>query len=63
VKKAINLRLDELLLAELDLYASKLERTRTFLVEKAIVAYFDKLEAMLALQEAQHPTTSKPPLT
>ncbi len=37
-KKAINIRIDESLLQELDSYATELERSRTYLIEKAVKA-------------------------
>jgi predicted transcriptional regulator len=40
-KKAINIRLDETILSELDSYAKELDRTRTYLIEKAVTNYFD----------------------
>jgi len=36
------------LLSELDAYAKELERTRTYLIEKAITSYFDKLDEIIA---------------
>lgn len=48
MKKAINIRLDENLLAEIDEYAAELERTRTFIIEKAIGNYFDTLDEMIS---------------
>jgi predicted transcriptional regulator len=48
MKKPINIRLDEELLAELDSYAKELDRTRTFIIEKAISAYFDTLDEMIS---------------
>ena len=48
MKKAINVRLDENLLEELDAYAKELERTRTYLIEKAISSYFDTLDEMIS---------------
>jgi len=50
MKKAINIRLDESLLADLDSYASELDRTRTYIIEKAISAYFDTLDEMISDQ-------------
>lgn len=47
-KKAINLRMDETLLNDLDMYAKELDRTRTYLVEKAISSYFDNLDEMIS---------------
>ncbi len=48
MKKAINIRLDETLLSELDNYAKELDRTRTYIIEKAISAYFDTLDEMIS---------------
>ena len=48
MKKAINIRIDEDMLSDLDSYAHELERTRTFLIEKAVSAYFDTLDEIIA---------------
>lgn len=48
MKKAINIRLNESLLKELDNYAKELERSRTYIIEKAISAYFDVLDEIIA---------------
>ena len=48
MKKAINIRMDETLLAELDTYAHELERSRTYLIEKAVNTYFDTLDEMIS---------------
>ena len=48
MKKAINLRIDESLLEELDVYAKELDRTKTYLIEKAINNYFDSLDEMIS---------------
>ena len=48
MKKHINIRLDESLLANLDEYAKELDRTRTYIIEKAISAYFDTLDEMIS---------------
>ena len=48
MKKAINLRIDESLLEELDVYAKELDRTRTYLIEKAVSNYFDTLDEMIS---------------
>ena len=48
MKKAINIRMDESLLSELDSYAKELERSRTFIIEKAVSAYFDTLDEMIS---------------
>ncbi len=48
MKKAINIRINESLLKELDNYAKELERSRTYLIEKAISAYFDRLDEIIA---------------
>ena len=48
MKKAINLRIEESLLEELDTYAKELDRTRTYLIEKAVGNYFDTLDEMIS---------------
>ena len=48
MKKAINLRIEESLLEELDIYAKELDRTRTYLIEKAVGNYFDTLDEMIS---------------
>ena len=48
MKKAINLRIDESLLEELDVYAKELDRTRKYLIEKAVSNYFDTLDEMIS---------------
>lgn len=48
MKKAINIRMDETLLADLDAYAHELERSRTYLIEKAVSTYFDTLDEMIS---------------
>jgi len=48
MKKAINIRLEESLLADLDVYARELDRTRTYLIEKAVSTYFDTLDEMIS---------------
>ena len=48
MKKAINLRIDESLLEELDVYAKELDRTRTYLIEKAVSNYFDTLDEIIS---------------
>ena len=48
MKKAINIRLDEDLLYDLDNYAKELDRTRTYIIEKAISTYFDTLDEMIS---------------
>lgn len=48
MKKAINIRLEEEMLEQLDEYARELNKTRTSLVEKAIELYFDRLDEMIA---------------
>ena len=48
MKKAINIRMDETLLADLDSYAQELERSRTYIIEKAVSRYFDTLDEMIS---------------
>lgn len=50
MKKAINIRLDESLLSDLDNYAKELDRTRTYIIEKAVGNYFDTLDEMISDQ-------------
>jgi len=40
--------MDEALLSELDNYAKELERSRTYLIEKAVSTYFDTLDEMIS---------------
>jgi len=48
MKKAINIRMDETLLTDLDSYAKELERSRTYIIEKAVSSYFDTLDEMIS---------------
>lgn len=48
MKKVINLRMEEDILNELDMYAKELDRTRTYLIEKAVSSYFDTLDEMIS---------------
>ena len=48
MKKAINIRLDEALLFDLDNYAKELDRTRTYIIEKAVSSYFDTLDEIIS---------------
>jgi predicted transcriptional regulator len=48
MKKAINIRLDETLLSDLDNYAQELDRTRTYIIEKAVSSYFDTLDEIIS---------------
>ena len=40
--------MDENVLKELDHYGTILERTRTYLIEKAVAAYFDTLDEIVS---------------
>jgi predicted transcriptional regulator len=40
--------MDETLLTELDAYAQELERSRTYIIEKAVSTYFDTLDEMIS---------------
>jgi len=59
MKKAINIRIDETLLSELDNYAHELERSRTYLIEKAVSTYFDTLDEMVADKRIDNLKTGK----
>jgi len=48
MKKAVNIRLEENLLQNLDKYANELEKTRANLIENALEFYFDKLDEIVA---------------
>ena len=48
MKKAIKIRMDETLLTDLDSYAQELERSRTYIIEKAVSTYFDTLDEMIS---------------
>lgn len=48
MKKAINIRLEESLLSDLDSYAQELDRSRTYIIEKAVSTYFDTLDEMIS---------------
>ncbi len=48
MKKAINIRLEESLLSDLDSYAEELDRTRTYIIEKAVGRYFNTLDEMIS---------------
>ncbi|MEA3315178.1 MAG: CopG family transcriptional regulator [Campylobacterota bacterium] len=48
MKKAINIRMEESLLTDLDSYAKELDRTRTYIIEKAVGTYFDTLDEMIS---------------
>lgn len=48
MKKAINIRLEESLLSDLDNYAQELDRTRTYIIEKAVSAYLDTLDEIIS---------------
>jgi len=50
MKKAINIRIEQDLLNDLDMYAKELDRTRTYLIEKAVSNYFDTLDEMISDQ-------------
>ncbi len=48
MKKAINIRLDETMISEIDNYAKELERTRTYIIEKAVSNYIDLLDEIIS---------------
>lgn len=48
MKKAINIRLDETLLNEMDTIGKEIDRSRTWIIEKAVSAYMDTLDEMIA---------------
>lgn len=48
MKQAINIRIDKDLVSLLDRVAKEMDLTRTTLIERAILAYQDKLDEMIA---------------
>ncbi|SMM98213.1 hypothetical protein SPONN_1858 [uncultured Candidatus Thioglobus sp.] len=48
MKKAINIRIENSLLDSLDGYAQEMDRSRTYLIEKSIGAYFDTLDEIIS---------------
>ena len=40
--------MDENLLSDLDEYAKEMDRTRTYIIEKAVSAYFDTLDEIIS---------------
>ena len=48
MRQAINIRLDKEVVQHLDDSAQILEKTRTNLIERAIDAYFDQIDEMVA---------------
>lgn len=48
MKTQININIDNELLSDLDKYAVELNKTRASLIEKAISAYFDKLDELVS---------------
>jgi len=59
MKKAINIRMDETLLADLDSYAQELERSRTYIIEKAVSTYFDTLDEIISDKRIDELKTGK----
>ncbi len=62
MKKSINIRMDENILAELDRYGSLLERTRTYLIEKAVATYFDTLDEIISDQRIDDVKSGRTPV-
>ncbi|MFB1008625.1 MAG: CopG family transcriptional regulator [Sulfurospirillum sp.] len=48
MKKAINIRLEETLLNDMDAIGKEIDRSRTWIIEKAVSAYMDTLDEMIA---------------
>jgi len=46
--KNISIRLDDEIINQLDFYAKELERSRSYLIKKAITSYFNKLDEMIS---------------
>lgn len=54
--------MDENILAELDRYGSLLERTRTYLIEKAVATYFDTLDEIISDQRIDDVKSGRTPV-
>ena len=48
MKKSINIRLEETLLNDMDAIGKEIDRSRTWIIEKAVSAYMDTLDEMIA---------------
>jgi metal-responsive CopG/Arc/MetJ family transcriptional regulator len=48
MKTQINIDIDKELLSDLNKYALELKKTRAGIIEKAVSAYFDKLDEMVS---------------
>ena len=48
MKKILSVRVDEDIFEILNEYANELNKTKTFIIEKALENYFDKLDEMIA---------------
>jgi len=48
MKKMLSVRVDEDIFEILNEYANELNKTKTFIIEKALENYFDKLDEMIA---------------
>jgi len=48
MKKILSVRVDEDIFEMLNGYANELNKTKTFIIEKALENYFDKLDEMIA---------------
>jgi len=59
MKKIISIRLDEELFETLSEYANELNKTKTYLIEKALENYFDKLDEMVADKRIENLKTGK----
>ena len=51
--------MNETLLADLDSYAKELERSRTYIIEKAVSAYFDTLDEIISDKRIDEIKTGK----
>ncbi len=48
MRKQLSIRLDEDIFEMLNEYAAELNKTKTYLIEKALENYFDKLDEIIA---------------
>lgn len=63
MKKAINIRIDEKLLSILDEKAKQSERTRTYIIEKAIFRYLNEITFEVSEAQSDYQTSHESTIT
>jgi predicted transcriptional regulator len=59
MKKTINIQIDKQILKELDIYAKEMERTRTYLIDKAVLSYLNTLDEIISDKRISDVKTGK----